>query len=220
MSDEWLRCGEVLDAIQPHYTGRHAELDAAKALLDRLAAKTMLARGRVIIMEGAIKDAQLVLNPPDQVVVIPDRFWVAIQQHTRTFPSLTAKYHGDWKAGDFELESLRSEPSDEAYFRAVIQDVYLQNNGIPNIDSIGHQAKGPPNRGGRKAASWWADFAEELVIYFHECGYPDGSGTEGQSEVIDEICRRLAEQGKVEPSRTTIQPVINAILKRFRSTQS
>lgn len=46
---------------------------------------------------------------------------------------------------------------------------------------------------------------------------PEGTGTEGQSEMIQAIFERMAERGKAEPSRSTVQPVINAILLRWRS---
>lgn len=71
--------------------------------------------------------------------------------------------------------------------------------------------------GGRKPAIWWPDFAEELAVYVHEDGLPAGTDTEGQSEVIEAIFHRMAEREKPEPGRPTVQPVINAVLRRVRS---
>jgi hypothetical protein len=73
-----------------------------------------------------------------------------------------------------------------------------------------------PGRG-RPAANWWPAFAEELALTIHEEGIPEGAGHVGQSELLDRVCTRLSLSGKPEPSRTTVQPVINAVLKRLRS---
>lgn len=70
---------------------------------------------------------------------------------------------------------------------------------------------------GRRPANWWPDFAEELAVYIHSEGIPAGHGQEGQSAMIDEIFRRLSARGKDEPSRTTVQPVLRAVLNRLRS---
>jgi len=73
------------------------------------------------------------------------------------------------------------------------------------------------SRGGRSAAKWWPAFAEELAMFIHEEGIPDGVGHEGQSEILDKIFTRLNEANKMEPGRATVQPVINAVLARIRS---
>lgn len=73
------------------------------------------------------------------------------------------------------------------------------------------------SRKGRPPAQWWPDFAEELAWYIHEVGFPAGEGHDGQSDMIEAIFARMAESGKNEASRTTVQSVINALLDRFRS---
>ena len=73
------------------------------------------------------------------------------------------------------------------------------------------------SKGGRRPANWWPDFAEELAVYLHENGLPAGQGHEGQSTMIDAIFGRMAGQGKSEPGRGTVQPVVNAVLRRLRS---
>lgn len=77
-----------------------------------------------------------------------------------------------------------------------------------------------PPKGGRPLAKWWPDFAEELAVYIHENGLPDGQGHDGQSDVIDAIFRKLSERGKPEPGRATVQPVVNAVLSRIRSAEN
>ena len=46
---------------------------------------------------------------------------------------------------------------------------------------------------------------------------PAGTGNEGQTEIIDAVFKRMNEQGKSEAARTTVQPVVNAVLARWRS---
>ena len=70
---------------------------------------------------------------------------------------------------------------------------------------------------GRPLAAWWPDFVAELVAYTVEVGLPPGIGHQGQSEVIKDVCSRLQERGKEEPSRSQIQEAVNAVLRRMRS---
>jgi hypothetical protein len=70
--------------------------------------------------------------------------------------------------------------------------------------------------GGRKPASWWPDFAEELAVHIYDEGLPAGVETGGQTDMIAAIFARMTERGKDEPSRTQVQPVINAVLRRLR----
>jgi len=113
------------------------------------------------------------------------------------------------------LES--SHPSREEWFSAYNVEIWPAQIGDECSDEDADSIAAIGTRRGRKPANWWPDFAEELAMYVLECGLPAGSGTEGQSELIDEIFRRIAEAGKAEPGRTTVQPVISAVLRRWRS---
>jgi len=74
-------------------------------------------------------------------------------------------------------------------------------------------------RRGRPPANWWPDFAEELAVYLHDMGLPQGSGTDGQTEVIDAVFARMVAAGKEEASRASVQNVVNAVLLRIRSAE-
>lgn len=86
-----------------------------------------------------------------------------------------------------------------------------------NADSAAPDTSKPKQVRGRSAAKWWPDFAEELALTVYMEGIPEGSGHEGQSGLLDKVLARLSTAGKPEPSRTTVQPVINAVLTRIRS---
>jgi hypothetical protein len=96
---------------------------------------------------------------------------------------------------------------------------FLEEQDAPGIsdDSAATDASEPKPARGRSAAKWWPDFAEELALTVYMEGIPEGTGHEGQSELLDKVFARLSAAGKPEPGRATVQPVINAVLARIRS---
>ena len=86
--------------------------------------------------------------------------------------------------------------------------------GIVEPNASEDQRGGKP---GRPPAKCWADFAEELAVYIHDCGLPEGNGGDGESKIIEDIASLLTEQGRGCPSRTTVQPVVKAVLRRLRA---
>lgn len=88
------------------------------------------------------------------------------------------------------------------------------------LEASASQVEPPIGGPGRKPANWWPAFAAELAIYVHDEGVPDGSDTEGQGTIIDAVLSRLAERGAREPSRASIQPVVNDVLRRLRAARN
>ena len=126
----------------------------------------------------------------------------------------------DWVAGDFRYEHDEDWTTGGCWGKAF--EVRFDAHSLSWMDNISTavaQDNSDPTSGnrGRKPANWWPDFAEELAMWCLLNDPPEGNDTSGQSDIIDAIFRRMAERGKAEPSRTTIQPVINAVLRRFRS---
>lgn len=97
--------------------------------------------------------------------------------------------------------------------------IKLDPQTFPPIASGNPPAVPKPTRAGRPPATWWPAFAEELAVYIHENGLPEGEGAEGQGEVIEAVLQRLSDLG-VEPSRSAIQPVIREVLKRLRPARN
>jgi hypothetical protein len=83
--------------------------------------------------------------------------------------------------------------------------------------SEGLAVSAPPT--GRPRSEKWSDWIAELVALVHEEGVPDGLGSEGQDPIIAAIDSRLIERGKEGPSRSTVQPVVRAVLQRLRSAE-
>lgn len=134
-----------------------------------------------------------------------------------------------WINGDVDLlidptHDPYSELDDDAWSASTgdvarLIGVRIDPDSIPfqerPANSTTAQTRAMPTRG---AARWWPAFAEELAIYIHEEGIPDGIGTDGQGDLIKVIQQRVANRNIDEPSRTAIQPVIQAVLDRLRAT--
>lgn len=153
----------------------------------------------------------------DGYYTVPSSFWAALASCNHL------SREEDWVAGDFEYRH------DEAYntHEGSVIGLELDGRKLPVAHSELTEPNGSSERksfdgksGGRPAAKWWADFAEELVVYVYENGLPEGVGHDGQSELIDAIFARMTEQGKTEGGRGTVQPVINAVLDRLRSAKN
>lgn len=155
---------------------------------------------------------------------VPQEFWAhfanAGRDH-RSFDTVSGDFHFNYTDGGYSCR-------DGSAF-----DVWLDPRGLPSVavpswqsstDAVADDApaKAPPasNGRGRPAAGWWPDFAAELAIYVHEEGVPEGNDTEGQGMIIDAVLSRLAERGAREPSRASIQPVVNDVLRRLRAARN
>lgn len=133
----------------------------------------------------------------------------------------------DWLAGDFEFKVIAADGRSGWGHngRGAAIGLEIDANHLPQFswplpdrDKEIEADRSPAQRsGGRPAANWWPDFAEELAVHIHENGIPEGHGHDGQSALIDAVFARMAEQGKLEPGRGTVQPVVNAVLRRIRS---
>jgi hypothetical protein len=158
-------------------------------------------------------------SPPiasaDGFFAIPPAFWGALSQCSQSARG------ADWFAGDFEYHFMNEFDDHEG---GVI-GLEVREDQLPRPFADAGNPKNLSNQslvadakvGGRPAARWWPDFAVELALFIHEEGVPPGSGHDGQSEVLDKILGRLSRAGKEEPGRATVQPVINAVLRRIRS---
>lgn len=166
---------------------------------------------------------------------LPMEFWLCFEQAT------DFAIH-DWVAGEF---AFWRDASEEWHgFEGFAHLLQVSRKGLPLIDDSRPLGAGdragllfrsanqrPPVdhaievqaammaevRRGRRPAKWWPDFAEELAVFCLEEGLPAGTGTEGQSDVLSAVFARMTAAGKPEPSRTTVQNVVNQVLLRWRA---
>jgi hypothetical protein len=196
---EWIAAREALRLVSE----RNGAEGAQETILRRLTAGLLASRAR--LLRGLAPEGGTASEPEFHFVDL-SAFW------SRERPE---KIVADWGSGDFSV------PGGSGYqwqaFGAEL-DQYEINLLAPVPGGTGRTEQSQPGVGkGRKPAHWWPDFAEELAMYVHEHGLPPGTGVEGQGDVIKAVLGRLADQGKEEPTRSAIQSVINAVLRRTRA---
>ena len=227
----WIPACEALNTVCRHYMSHTDKAEAwcreegKKMLLRRMKFGQLPARAimvdQALDYNDATKDAPF-SRKTRGAFEVPAEFW-------ELYDDLEPKrYWFDWVSGDFYCEHV-IDRSEEGKGEVLVKNIvmglevdarYLFGGSdtdtvlLKSTPPIGVSARA---RGGRAPANWWPAFAEELAWYVHEAGFPAGQGNEGQSEIIDAVFARMTSAGKPEPSRTTVQPVINALLARVRS---
>lgn len=207
----WLRPADALARLP-------AEWDLAqkrRAIVLRLSQSLIKAAAR----GGTVWDQRTA--KPLRFGLIDKRFWGG------NFGMPTDQF---WQVGDAEFDNGHPIDSPRVYFDDDPTDKYASTAGCTLLDvrlnpedfhaEFGQKSNPmPAASAGRKAASWWPAFSEEIAVYVHEEGLPDGDGSEGQEQVIRAILQRLSDRN-IDASRTSIQPVIKAILARLRSARN
>lgn len=180
------------------------------ASIDRFAAQTICGRacdGLVTARARRYVRGPTILDD----YLIPTNFWWA-----RGDRSLSQ----NWAAGDFETAMGRDRTVCRAYgvqFRRTDIEAILPKVVEPMPSTA--SAIQPPARGsGRRASELWPDWVAELAAHVHDRGVPDGTGAQGQEVLIRAVADRLASRGCAAPGRATVQPVVQAVLKRLRET--
>lgn len=229
----WIPAFAAFEALRKQYEASNYYSDdevcwkaASEALFRRLQSGQLPSRASSL-SEDWDNGFDMEPEPPpsrdaDGMFPVPRSFWAGFAA------SEPVRKEWDWLAGDFEfrLDGKRRGWGENGSGAALGLEV--DANQLPQFswpqpgdENQTVSAPSPAQRGGgRPAANWWPDFAEELAVYIHESGIPDGQGHDGQSSLIDAVFARLVERGKPEPGRGTVQPVVNAVLRRIRSAEN
>ncbi len=218
----WIPIADAVIRLRGQY--EHAGIYASKQDCFQAAKDTLLRRLRKGQLSGRAAGFSWVKKPKagyarkvdaDGFIAVPTAFWAALCHWNESDQG------DDWIAGDFELYFANGYEQHRGHVIGLeVREDQLPRDLDPAITSQVSSAQPiitEAKAGGRSAAKWWPDFAEELALFIHEEGVPPGSGHDGQSEVLDKICKRLTAASKEEPGRATVQPVINAVLERIRS---
>lgn len=154
---------------------------------------------------------------------VPDCFW----EHCTTGSDPVLDWDSGYFAGRGEIHgtayivSMRGVEFDVGGIVALERMLAAraqEDDGASQSSTAPSPAETPTraHRGGRPRSDAWGDWIVELVALVHEEGLPEGSGTEGQDTIIARIDSRLIERGVEGPSRSTVQPVVRAVLQRLR----
>lgn len=129
--------------------------------------------------------------------------------------------HVNWATGDFKVH-LESDSRSVSlsviglqFDRLALESVFSDtpSGTAKEIEAV------IPVGAGRPRSAAWTDWIAELSNYIHENGFPEGSGSQGQESLISGVADRLAERGLEGPSRSTVQPVVKAVLSRNRAEE-
>lgn len=215
---DWVIPQDAIEALARRHdlSGRFADYEvclrtAEETIMGRLVAGQLpTLAGYVRVTPGPVGDEWLVEHHDEAV---PAYFWLRWSRAT------FARREADWLVGDFKFDDreLAGQPAWGEAFDVRFDADSFSGMKLTIAKIVPPNPQGLNVNRGRKPANWWPDFAEELAMYCLKDDPPDGIGTDGQSEMIDAIFGRMAARGKPEPSRTTVQPVINEILRRWRS---
>lgn len=156
-------------------------------------------------------------------VAIPDWFW----ENCASGPDAIL----DWKSGTFagrgivdgEMHKVRIRGAEFDIDGIVDLEAMLRNQS--EVESDTRDSVPPDNpqtspQGGRPKSEKWSHWIAELVSYIHDEGIPGGSGVEGQDAIIGSVDERLIARGLEGLGRSTVQPVVRAVLLRLRSAEN
>ena len=157
----------------------------------------------------------------EQMVDVPDWFW----EHCASQPETIF----DWQSGKVSGRGV----IDGDDYRVLIKGIQFEVSGIidleammlaelppPDVSAEPNGKQGSENRGRRRDPVKWANWTAELVAYIHENGIPAGCDDDGQDQLIDAIDSRLMERGEDGLGRSTVQPIVRAVLLRLRSAEN
>jgi hypothetical protein len=156
-------------------------------------------------------------------VTVPEWFWEHCSQGSAAILN--------WDTGSFAGRGLVNGELHKVRIKGVEFDVsgiidlefMLKREPEPVVDDEpkgADQVAKPSVAGGRPRSEKWIDWVAELAAYIHFNGIPTGEGVEGQDALIAAIDQKLIDAGREGLSRSTVQPIVRAVLGRLRSAEN
>lgn len=211
-----LKCREELRTTLS-CTEKHAEKLILKAC------RAGLVSARCNSISGRVTDRYGATDFDDQNVQVPEWFWNNCLYSTDTVLN--------WQSGRFAGQGYVGSE----LHKAVLTGVQFQVGDVVELEAMERDSR-PANEvpssvpsapvsvsvstAGRRLSEKWRHWVPELVGYIHDNGAPVGVGSQGQEELINAIADALAHQGLEAPARSTVQPVIQAVLDRLRRAEN
>lgn len=123
----------------------------------------------------------------------------------------------DWRLGQFVTHVGHPDHPEGLKFCRAYGVVFCRADllGIlPGEGAAESPAKEP------RLTSRWHQWVAELVHHIHDSGVPSGVGSQGQEALINAVADGLSKRGVEALSRSTVQPVVQAVLDRLRGAGS
>ena len=166
-----------------------------------------------------VKDGQGERSDEERNVAIPEWFWENCLDHQDAVLN--------WSTGRFAGRG----PIDGKDYKVVASEAEFEVGAIVEIETFETRAKAsgsstvgaepdPSPSGapvGRRLSERWRPWVAELIAYIHDNGAHEGIGSQGQEQLIKAVDDALAMRGKAGLARSTVQPVVQAVLNRLRS---
>ena len=154
----------------------------------------------------------------EENVAVPDWVW----EHCLNGPDAVLNWSANVFAGEGHIDGddLKVRVTDvefEASAIIALEKFVLASRDASEDKSQDVDSDAQTVKPGRRLSELWPGWVAELTATIHEEGIPDGEGSQGQEELIRRVADALAERGLEGPSRTTVQPVIQAVLDRLRA---
>lgn len=189
MDEDWIAAATALKLVSAAVKGV-----AAQAICIRASDGLVQARARRLF-KGSV---------PTDNCEIPAAFWWARGE---------SAIRKDWATGDFDTW-VRGDTKEHwraygvQFRRADIEAMLPTPTPAPT--------NGERAPGGRRPSALWPDWVAELAAHIHHQGFPSGTGSQGQEELIKAVADGLARRGRHAPGRATVQPVVRAVLDLLR----
>jgi hypothetical protein len=155
----------------------------------------------------------------EENTTIPDWVW----EHCLGEPDAILNWPANIFAGEGEIDGDR--------YKVTVSGVQFEVGAVIAVEKMELSSRSPaaeeakpsedrPKLQGRRLSSEWPFWVAELVATIHEEGAPAGLGSQGQEELIKRVADRLAERGREPLGRSTVQPVVQAVLDRLRAAEN
>ena len=214
----------VMEAILPRYSGDEKQAaNAAQSLLyHRLQAGFLRARSEFFeykVFKPSEFPRIVIRQEGGKGLEIPAHMWMYFSSNSESM-QLFDYCFVNWANGDFSLEFPTGDFANRGLVNLIGVSISVEGLPLASGENLPRAFNSEPDRSnnrGRPPANWWPDFAEELAVYIHAEGFPPGSGGDGQEVVINAVFERMTARGKTEGGRSTVQPVVRAVLERLRA---
>jgi hypothetical protein len=168
-----------------------------------------------------VKDRYGENEEQDTNVAVPQWFWEeCLEDEATVLNWRTGRFAGTGIVDGDEYKVIVSGVEFEVAAIVEIEAMEAEARVVEEADSGPAASEGGGVPRGPKLSQRWRPWVAELVAHVHENGAPEGVGSQGQEELIKAVADALAARGEEMLARSTVQPIVQAVLDRLRSADN